>query len=177
MSRSLALAASCALFAACSTARYVGPVVTPAAVAQIRVDNPGEELTVDLEAVPSRSPERAVLHETTIATTSLTLPGEAAARVVPNDAVRQIITVHRSEGPTIGAYVGLAIGILAGVSAYKSYRDPCANNGSFGCVSFGPGFTSVTAGLLVGIPAIVFGTMIGARAERVAYQFGPPPSP
>jgi len=168
---------------ACSTTKYGGPVVNPAAVANIRAENPDATLNVELARSPiapdvqhgSNVPELARLVDVAPDHATLTLSSEAAARVVPNDSIERIVVVHRGEGPFVGAGIGAIVGVAAALAGAATYSDPCANSTSWGCVDFSRSDVSLLLGLGVGIPAILIGTAVGAAiSTQTNYTFGPP---
>jgi hypothetical protein len=168
---------------ACSTTRYGGSVVTPAAVADIRAENPDTPLRVELARIPrapdvqrgSDEPELARLVDVAPDHATLVLSSEVAARVVPNDSIKRIVVIHRSEGALMGAGIGVIVGVAAALAVAGTSSDSCARSTSWGCVDFSSGDMSVLVGVGVGIPAILIGTALGAAiSTRTNYTFGPP---
>jgi hypothetical protein len=194
MFRSIILVATFAFFAACSTTEYAGPVVTPEAIANIRSDHPGEELTVmemsseqpghakpsstiptGVRAAPAPMP-RVTLLETTPRGTRLEVSGEAAARIVPNDAIRRIAIVRHGQAAAKGVGIGIALGVATGLLAAVTYKDPCANSSDFTCGigDLGRRGDSILIGGAVGVTAALFGAIVGGLiGERSNYVFGP----
>jgi hypothetical protein len=183
-SRSLLAVAALGLsVGACSTTKYRGAVVTPAALAGIGAENPDYTLSVE---VPGRAtaagaasstelPELARLVDVAPDHTTLALSSEAAARVVSNDSVKRIIVIRRDVGAAAGAGIGVMLGVAAALAVAATYSDPCANSTSWGCVGIPRADVSILTGLVVGIPAALIGAGLGAAiGDRTNYTFGPP---
>ncbi len=171
---------------ACSTTKYEGAVVTPAAVANIRAENPDAPLRVEIARIPrapdvqrdSNESELARLVDVAPDHATLALSSEAAARVVPNDSIKRIFVIHRSGAVAVGAGVGVMVGVAAALIGAATYSsDPCAHSTSWGCVDFSLSRSdeSLLLGIGVGVPAIVIGAALGAAiSSRTNYTFGPP---
>jgi hypothetical protein len=162
----------------CAT-EHAGPVVTSAAVEEIRRANPGDpvEVLVPQEMPLDHDAPRSERHATLVAVTpqgvTLKLSAEAAPRVVPVGSVQRIVVTHRAEGAGIGAALGIAAGVVAAIVASATYTDRCAHSTSFGCVQVSESDVATLAGLVVGLPATLLGALIGAGVgTRTTYTFG-----
>jgi hypothetical protein len=168
----------------CAETMHRGPVVTSGQFESIRRENDEAPLFVEVPAaaaptasrnkqpVTARSSRLATLVEVRGDQASLALSGEGAARIVPARSVDRIVVIHRGQGAGFGAATGLCLGVAAYFVAAATYSPPaCAN--STGCVSLTRDETGLAAGVLVGVPAMIAGALIGAAVgTRSVYTFG-----
>jgi hypothetical protein len=163
---------------ACSTSRYRGAIVTPSDVANIRAENPDETLRVEIERpdvvsnarTGAAHSELARLVEVTDDHTTLSLSSEASERVVPNDSITRIVVIRRPEGAVEGVGLGALAGVAAAIVAAATYSDASAEHDG----GMYRGETAVVTGLVVGVPAMLVGGLLGAAIGNwTNYTFGP----